>query len=189
MNAAHMEFCGSPDWRQMIEEIVIPQAVLGHDLGDDVLEIGPGFGFVTHVLRGATERLTAVEIDPSLATSLHDQFAGTNVEVIEGDATSLDLDADRFTAAVSLNMLHHVPTADAQDQIFSELARVLRPEGLLVAADALPRDEYDEFHEGDTYNPIDPASLKDRLTAAGFHAIELGEFDLGWTASARAGSG
>lgn len=173
----------------MIEEIVLPQAVQRHDLGDDVLEIGPGFGFATDVLRGTTERLTAVEIAPELAAALRERFEGTNVDVREGDATALDLENDRFTAAVSLNMLHHVPTTEDQDRIFHELARVLRPEGLLVAADAMPRDEYDEFHEGDTYNPIDPAGLAARLAAAGFHDVEIGEFDLGWTAAARAGAG
>jgi len=172
----------------MIEEIVLPQAVQRHDLGDDVLEIGPGFGFVTNVLRGTTERLTAVEIDPGLASALRARLTGTNVDVVDGDATALELADDRFTAAVSLNMLHHVPTAEDQDRIFQELSRVLRPDGLLVAADAMPRNEYDEFHEGDTYNPIDPTSLAARLAAAGFHDVEIGEFDLGWTASARTGA-
>ncbi|MEX0665002.1 MAG: class I SAM-dependent methyltransferase [Acidimicrobiia bacterium] len=185
MNAAHLDFCSSPEWRQMIEEIVLPAAIRDLDLGDDVLEVGPGFGFVTDVLRNGAKRLTAVEIDPDLAGSLQQRLAGTNVDVVEGDATALDFPDDRFTSAVSLNMLHHVPTSDLQDSIFRELARVLRAGGVLVAADSTPRDEYDEFHAGDTYNPINPDDLAVRLATAGFTDIDVGLYDLGWTCAAR----
>ena len=186
MNAAHLEFCSSPEWQRMIEEIVLPAAIRDLDLGDDVLEVGPGFGFVTDVLRTVTGRLTAVEIDSALAAALKERLAGTNVDVIEGDATALDFADDRFSSAVSLNMLHHVPTSAAQDRIFQELARVLRAGGLLVAADSIPHDGYDEFHAGDTHNPIDPDDLTVRLGAAGFTDIDIGLYDLGWTCAARA---
>jgi SAM-dependent methyltransferase len=120
---------------------------------------------------------------------LRDRLTGTNVEVIEGDATALALPDDRFTGAASFNMLHHVPTADAQDQIFGELARVLRPGGLLLAADANPRDEYDDFHAGDTYNPIHPETLDARLTTAGFVDINVRPFVFGWVCTAHAATG
>jgi SAM-dependent methyltransferase len=180
-----MEFCSSPEWRQMIEEIVLPAALRDLDLGDDVLEIGPGFGFVTDVLRAGTEHVTAVEIDPELAGPLRQRLAGTNVDVVEGDATALDLPDDRFTSAVSLNMLHHVPTGELQDRIFAELARVLRPGGVLVAADSTPHDGLDEFHAGDTHNPIAPDDLAARLDTAGFTDVAVALYDLGWTCAAR----
>jgi SAM-dependent methyltransferase len=179
-----MQFCASDDWRRMVEELVIPAALGDLDLGDDVLEIGPGPGFTTDVVRTRVERLTTVEIDPGLAASLTRRLTGTNVEVVHGDATALDLPGDRFSSAISLNMLHHVPTGDAQDRVFAELARVLRRGGRLVAADSAPRDQLDDFHRGDTWNPIDPAALADRLTTAGFTAIEVGGYDLGWTCTA-----
>jgi SAM-dependent methyltransferase len=171
----------------MVEEIVLP-AALRHDLdlGDDVIEVGPGPGFTTDVLRDRTARLTAIEIDPALAASLAERLAGTNVEVICGDATELDLPDARFTGATSFNMLHHVPTDDAQDRIFAELSRVLRPGGLLVAADSAPRDDLDAFHEGDTYHPIDPDRLGTRLAAVGFTDVDVRLYDLGWTCAARA---
>jgi len=186
MNAAHMEFCASPEWRQMVEELVLPPALEGQDLGDDVIEVGPGPGFTTDVLRTRTEHLTAVEIDEELAASLAERLAGTNVDVIRADASTLDLPNDRFSGATSFNMLHHVPTAEAQDQIFAELARVLRPGGVLVAADAHPRIDVDAFHEGDIYNPIHPDQLEERLRAAGFSDIAIRDYDLGWICSARA---
>ena len=185
MNAAHLDFCSSPDWRELVEEIVLPAALADVDLGDDVLEIGPGPGFTTDVLRTRADRLTAVEIDPDLAAALAGRLAGTNVDVIEGDATALDLPDDRFTGATSFNMLHHVPSDAAQDRIFAELARVLRPGGVFVAADADSAEDLSGFHEGDTYHPVLPDDLGARLTAAGFSEIDVGLYDLGWICSAR----
>ena len=182
-----MEFCSSPEWRTMIEEQILPPVLRDQDLGDDVIEIGPGPGFTTDVLRGRVARLTAVEIDEVLAERLAARLAGTNVEVVHADASRSGLATDRFTGAASFNMLHHVPTADAQDAIFAELARVLRPGAMLVAADAVYSTDLLAFHEGDTYNPIDPDGLNARLTAAGFERVTIDRFDFGWMCTARAG--
>jgi len=170
----------------MVEELVLPAALRDLDLGDDVIEIGPGPGFTTDVLRSRADRVTAVELDPALADALAERLTGTNVDVVRGDATALDLPPARFTGAASFNMLHHVPSDDAQDRIFAELRRVLRSGGVLVTADSAPRDELDAFHEGDTYHPIDPDGLGSRLRAAGFTDVEMALYDLGWTCAARA---
>jgi SAM-dependent methyltransferase len=172
-------------WRQMVEEMVLPEALRDVELGDDVLEIGPGPGFTTDVLRTRTERLTAVEIDDALAADLARRLEGTNVEVIHADASTLDLADDRFTGATSFNMLHHVPTDELQGRIFSEIARVLRPDGVFVAADGDPRLDVDDFHIGDTYHPIAVEDIPGRLTAAGFGAIEARSYELGWVCVAR----
>jgi SAM-dependent methyltransferase len=172
----------------MVEELVLPAALPAEGLGDDVVEIGPGPGFTTDVLRTHAGRVTAVELDPSLAEALATRLAGTNVDVVHGDATALDLPTGRFTGAASFNMLHHVPSSAAQDRVFAELARVLRPGGVLAVADSIPSDGLNAFHEGDTYNPIEPAALPDRLARAGFVAIEVRTYELGWTCAAHAAS-
>jgi SAM-dependent methyltransferase len=168
----------------MLEEIVLPAALPAAGLGDDVIEIGPGPGFTTDVLRNHAGRVTAVELDPMLAEALAIRLAGTNVEVVHGDATALDLPTGRFTGAASFNMLHHVPTSAAQDEAFAELARVLQPGGVLAVADGIPNDGLRAFHEGDTYNPIDPAAVPERLAQAGFVAIDVQTYELGWTCAA-----
>jgi SAM-dependent methyltransferase len=186
VNAGHMEFCLSDEWKQMLEDQVLPPALEGVDLGDDVIEIGPGPGFTTDVLREHAEHVTVIEIDPVLAAPLAQRLAGTNVDVVLADGTALDQPDGRFSAAACFNMLHHVPTPEAQDRIFAELGRVLRSGATLVAVDDAENDGSRLFHEGDTYNPIDPATLPTRLAAAGFTDVEVRDYELGWICRARA---
>jgi SAM-dependent methyltransferase len=188
VNEKHLEFCASPEWAEIIEREVLPWAVGDHDLGDDVLEVGAGPGLTTDVLRQRVPRLTAVEIDRDLADALRARLTGTNVEVVEGDATRLPLESDRFSAATTFNMLHHVPSPDLQDRVLAELCRVLRPGGILIGTDGVVSDTLDEFHVGDVYVPCDPAGMPARLSAAGFVDIHVDRADLsderlGWARS------
>jgi SAM-dependent methyltransferase len=141
------------------------------DLGDDVLEIGPGPGLTTDLLRQRARRVTALEIDPSLGRALQERMAGTNVEVIVADATSAGLPGDRFSAAASFSVLHHMPSAEDQDRLFAELHRVLRPGGIYVGQESLDLEEIRRGHADDTFTPVAPEALADRLAAVGFGAL------------------
>jgi ubiquinone/menaquinone biosynthesis C-methylase UbiE len=186
MNKAH-EACGSDEWRQAIREVILPWALGETDLGDNVLEVGPGYGATTDVLSQSVPRLTSVEIDDELAAMLTDRFADVpSVQIVHGDATSLDYADDSFTGAACFTMLHHVPTVELQNKLFAEVARVLRPGGALVASDSLGSDELAAHHEGDTYNPVDPSSLPSRLADAGFEQIDVRTNEFGWAVIARA---
>jgi ubiquinone/menaquinone biosynthesis C-methylase UbiE len=90
----------------------------------------------------------------------------------------------RFTGAVSFTMLHHVPTADLQDLLLSEAARVLTPGGVLVVSDSIASPELEALHAGDTYNPVDPAGIGSRLRAAGFASSHVRTNEFGWAAHA-----
>jgi SAM-dependent methyltransferase len=184
VNEQHRVFCAGEDWRHMVYDTILPEVLRWVELGDDVIEVGPGPGFTTDILCTKTARLTAVEIDPSLAASLAERLDGGNVDVVLGDATSLEFEDDRFTGAASFHMIHHVAPAARQDRVFAELARVLVPGGTLVAADSGFREGTVAFHEGDTYNPMEPEDLPARLTAAGFEGIEVRTYDLGWVCTA-----
>ncbi len=161
----------------------MPDALRNTDLGRDIIEIGPGPGFTTDVLRSVSTRVTAVEVDPDLAGPLKLRLAGTNVEVVCGDAVALDFPDNRFTGAASFHMLHHIPTVDEQDRALAELARVVNKGGVLVAADGVFSEGSQAFHAGDTYNPIDPDSLAQRLGSVGFTSINVQLHDLGWFCS------
>ena len=127
MNEGHMRFCASDEWRSIVHESILPVAFRDVELGDEAIEIGPGPGFTTDILRTRTAHLTAVELDEGLAAALAERLAGGNVDVVVGDATALDFGAGRFTGAASFHMLHHIAPEGAQDRAFAELATRARP--------------------------------------------------------------
>jgi ubiquinone/menaquinone biosynthesis C-methylase UbiE len=138
----------------------------------------------TDLLRVGLGHLTAIELNEQLAAALRTRLVDTNVEVVWADATAMPFDDDRFTGAVSFTMLHHVPSGELQDRLFSEVARVLRPGGLFVASDSSASADLAAFHHDDDYNPIDPGTLETRLHAAGFGEVTLRSNEFGWAAHA-----
>ncbi|MEX2081673.1 MAG: class I SAM-dependent methyltransferase [Dehalococcoidia bacterium] len=180
MNKAHLEFCGGAEWAGVLRAYVIPWTVGSVDLGEHLLEAGPGPGATTEILRAMVPAMTAIEIDPELAAQLRGKLTGTNVTVVEGDATKLPFGDGHFSAAICLTMLHHVPTPELQDRLLAELARVVRPGGYVLGSDSLDSDEFRSFHDGDTCVPMDPATLPGRLSAAGLDevVVETNEFAL-----------
>jgi hypothetical protein len=55
-----------------------------------------------------------------------------------------------------------------QDTALAEIARVLRPGGVMVGSDGLDTPQRRSVHHGDVFVPVDPATLAQRLRAAGF---------------------
>lgn len=168
MNANHQQLCPSPEWAEFLHTEVLPWLAARAEIGPELLEIGPGPGASTDWLRQRVRRLVAVEVDPAAADRLRGRFSGTNVDVVTGDATQLPFDDRSIDSAASFTMLHHVPTVALQDALLAEVARVLKPGGAFIGNDSIPSDDLAAFHEGDTYNPIDPDGFPARLRAAGF---------------------
>ena len=188
MNEQHLVALASDEWRHTLENLAFPFAfgTAGPAvLGDDPLEVGPGPGMTTDLLRAQLPALTCIELDTDLATALQTRMAGTNVTVVEGDATAMPFEDGRFTGAAMFTMLHHVPTVELQDLMFREVARVLRPGGVLVANDGVARDDFEALHDDDIYNPVDPATLEARLLAAGFAEVDVDANPYAWAARAR----
>jgi protein-L-isoaspartate O-methyltransferase len=70
MNLLHRWYCGSSRWAALVEGALLPWALEGVALGAELLELGPGPGVTTEVLRRRVARLTAVELDAALAARL-----------------------------------------------------------------------------------------------------------------------
>ena len=173
MNRLHHWICSSNRWKRTLANEVLPRVLEGVDLGKNVLEVGPGPGLGTELLRQRCEHLTCLEIDPVFAAPLRERMESANVNVVEGDATEMEFGNEAFTAAVSLTMLHHVPTPMLQDRLFREVHRVLQPGGVFVGMDVVDTWSLRLMHWGDTLVPIDPAHLKPRLQRAGFEEITI----------------
>jgi ubiquinone/menaquinone biosynthesis C-methylase UbiE len=168
VNRVHHRFCASPRWRVTVEDKLLPWGLDGVDLGENMLEIGPGLGATTHVLAQIPGSLTALELDEGLCTRLRAQFT-SSVEIVQGDATAMPFADGTFSGAACFTMLHHVPSAELQDRVFAEALRVLRPGAAFIGTDSLGGSLFFRYlHIGDICTTIDPVGLADRLAAAGF---------------------
>jgi ubiquinone/menaquinone biosynthesis C-methylase UbiE len=173
MNENHARVCPSPEWAAHIQQDILPTLLQHADLGQDMLEIGPGPGAATGWLLERVARLTAVEVDAEAARALENKFSERPVTIVTGSATELGYPDESFDSVGTFTMLHHVPTLAEQNKILAEALRVLRPGGVLIGSDSLAGNDLHHFHEGDTYNPIDPASLLARLQTLGFEKLTI----------------
>ncbi|MFZ0433243.1 MAG: class I SAM-dependent methyltransferase [Candidatus Acidiferrales bacterium] len=171
MNLVHRWFCRSDRWRKMLDSQLFPWTLADVDLGSETLEIGPGPGLTTDLLRRRFSRVTSLEIDPRMASSLRMRLAGSNVEVVEGDATAMPFPDATFPSIVSFVMLHHVPTPALQDRLFREAFRVLRPGSVFLSMDFRSSWWMSLAHIGDTMVTLDPRTVPARLEAAGFSNV------------------
>ncbi|SNQ47317.1 Dimethyladenosine transferase (RRNA methylation) [Frankia canadensis] len=184
MNEGHLRYLASPEWAETLRRDLLPWLTRVVDLGDDVLEIGPGPGLTTDLLRERVLTVTAVELDASLAAALAERLAGTGTRVLHADATATDLPANRFSTVTAFSMLHHMPSPDHQDRLFAEVCRMLRPGGTFVGVDGKDVPRIRDAHVGDVFVPVDPDRLAARLVAAGLSnaTIEDGEIQFRFTA-------
>lgn len=172
MNLLHRRCCSSTRWANQVKEEMIPWVLAGVDLGDNTLEIGPGYGANLRVLVDRTPALTAVELDPVMAARLQETY-GSRARVLNGDGTDTGLPGDEFSSVVCFTMLYHVPTPQLQDRLFAEAFRVLRSGGVFAGSDGVPALHFRLVHFRDIYNPVPPNTLPDRLRDAGFRDVEV----------------
>lgn len=173
MNENHAQLCWGPEWAEWLRESILEPLCARVDLGNDMLEIGPGAGAATDVLRRHVAHLTVLELDGSAASGLVQRFRRANVEVVTGDAMSMQFADASFDSCAAFTMLHHIPTTAQQDAVLFEVFRVLRPGGVFVGSDSLASDGLHAFHVEDTYNPVEPSSFFTRLRMAGFGRVLL----------------
>jgi SAM-dependent methyltransferase len=168
VNRVHNVLCSSGWWARSVKNELLPWGLKGIDLGDDALEIGPGFGATSRVLVERPGKLTILELEEDYCERLRRDL-GHRAEVVQGDGTNMPFDDRRFSGAACFTMLHHIPSPELQDQLFSEVFRVLRPGGVFAGTDSLPRGlAFKLIHIGDTLVLVDPDGLPARLAAAGF---------------------
>jgi len=173
MNRVHHWYCNRAAWKRHVREDLVPPALADLELGEHVLEVGPGFGPATEVLAARVPRVTALEIDPRLAGALRERLAG-RAEIVEGSGTAMSFPDASFSAAACFTMLHHVPSPEQQDELFAEVGRVLRPGAPFAGTDSTGRGlGFALLHIGDAKVMVDPDGLQARLVAAGFEDVAI----------------
>jgi arsenite methyltransferase len=137
-----------PSWIEWVPEVVVHHFVgVGNPLsiripgqGDRVLDAGCGCGFDTFIaasLAGTSGRTTGIDITVEMvqvARSASEGFKNGNIEFREGSIEQLPFEDGCFDLVISNGVLNLVPD---KQRAFKEIARVLRTDGALVAADLL----------------------------------------------------
>jgi SAM-dependent methyltransferase len=170
MNFAHNRLCAGRGWAKFVDRTLLPWGLEGVELGDHVLEVGPGFGATTRRLADRTPSLTVLELDPRYCRKLSAEL-GDRVEVNLGDATSMPYADGQFSAVLCFTMLHHIDSPQLQDRLLAEAARVLAPGGTLAGTDSIGGSlKFKLLHVGDTLTLIEPGGFPERLRRAGLTA-------------------
>lgn len=173
MNSVHNLLCSSGWWRRRVEQKLLPWGLDGATLGDEVLEIGPGYGATTRWLATKVPKLTVLELDEGYCERLTAEL-GSRVRVVQGDASAPPFEDGSFSSAVCFTMLHHLPSRSVQDRAFEAVARVLRPGGMFAGTDSVGTGPlFKLIHIGDILNPVDPDTLPQRLEAAGLTDVRV----------------
>jgi ubiquinone/menaquinone biosynthesis C-methylase UbiE len=121
-----------------------------------VLEIGAGTGLIMNGLRDTAKHLTGIDISKGMLQKATDR----GFQVTQASATELPFQNEQFELVYSFKVLAHVPNIR---KALSEMARVLRPGGKLVA----------EF-----YNANSLRNLSKRLAGPGKISTQRTEADM-----------
>lgn len=109
--------------------------------GDTVLDLGCGPGTQLAMVARLNPEVKFIAMDLSLemldkAKVYFDEQGLKNVTLHRGDITNLsDFSTQSIDAVMSTVVLHHLPDIYALDRVFSEVARVLKPDGGVYIVD------------------------------------------------------
>jgi ubiquinone/menaquinone biosynthesis C-methylase UbiE len=142
--------------------------------GATVLELGCGKAEKTRIVAQQAASVLALEVDEK---QLAKNLAITdlpNVRFAHGGAEKIPAEDANFDIVLMFKSLHHVPV-ELMDSAFSEIHRVLKPDGVAYISEPVYAGEFNEilklFH--------DEKAVRDAAFAAEQRAISSGRFTLG----------
>lgn len=95
----------------------------------DVLDIACGEGYGSFLLSKASRSVTGVDIDDSVIKHATNKYKYHSISFIQGNATNIPLPNSSADVVVSFETIEHLKE---QEEMFLEIKRVLRPNGLLI---------------------------------------------------------
>ncbi|ARQ58736.1 UNVERIFIED_ORG: SAM-dependent methyltransferase [Rhizobium etli] len=118
-------------WSKRLAPMLIDFAGLAD--GDRVLDVGCGTGSLTFTLaeKPSLQEIVAIDYSPVFVEAAMRRNTDPRIAIRQADACALPFEDNRFDRAMSLLVLHFVPEAG---KAVSEMARVVRPGGVVAAA-------------------------------------------------------
>jgi SAM-dependent methyltransferase len=136
-----------------------------------VLDAGAGRGTLAARLAALGYRVTALDESAAFVAYARQRWGGRHLRLVRGDVVRLPFTPAAFDAAVCGEVLEHV--ADDAAAV-AELARVLRPGGVLVATVPAGARAYSWLDRWAGHaRRYEPAALAARLAAGGFTVERL----------------
>src|SRR5471032_1851855 len=135
-------------------------------------DLGCGTGHGTAALAPFVARVVAVDASAAMLQAakkrLHDF---DNIDLRRGELEALPIDDERLDAATMMLVLHHVPEPE---RAVAEVARVLKPGGLVVLVDMLPHDR-DSYRQqmGHVWLGFSDEHVRRLCQEAGFEEIRV----------------
>jgi arsenite methyltransferase len=121
----------------------IPTQFAGIRKGDSVLDLGSGAGndcFVAHALVGETGMVTGIDFTDEMIEKAGENVKKpgyTNVVFIKGDIEDMPMPCNSYDVVLSNCVLNLVPD---KNKAFSEIYRVLKPDGHFCVSDVVIKD-------------------------------------------------
>jgi arsenite methyltransferase len=119
--------------------------------GELVLDVGSGAGtdsLVAAQMVGSEGRVTGIDMTSEMLAKARASAAemdAANVQFVEGEVEKLPFEDESFDVAISNGVIDLVPDKDA---VFSEIHRVLRPDGRIQIADVTIQNPVSEEGRG-----------------------------------------
>ena len=121
--------------------------------GKRTLELCTGTGLIAKHVADAASEMIATDFAEKMLAEARKGVCPANLTFRQADATALPFEDDSFDAVIISNALHIIPNPE---KALSEIRRVLRPDGVLIAPNFVHR-------EGDLQSSV----WAKALTAAG----------------------
>jgi SAM-dependent methyltransferase len=113
------------------------QLILKNVAGTRVLDVGCGYGALTHFLQQRGFDVVGVERDRKSVSAAHELFPDANVRL--ADADNLDFPDRHFDTVILKDTLHHVFEQDDTGGLLDEILRMLKVGGSLIVFDPNPQ--------------------------------------------------
>ena len=152
-----------------------------------ILDVACGTGRTLRMLRSAfpTVKLFGTDLSPAYlrkANQLLSELPGELPQLLQANAETLPYADDTFDIVTSVFLFHELP-GEARQNVINEMARVAKPEGLLVICDSIQIEDsavlqelmenfVTMFHEP-YYRDYIRDNLSDRLEASGCELVDV----------------
>jgi len=135
-DAAQDWWSGKVRWQRVLHNLVparlaaFDETIVGWH-GKAVLDVGCGGGFMAEAMAKRGAHVTGIDPSPGaiIAARTHAEASGLTIAYDEGSGENLPYADQTFDVVICVDVFEHIGTLD---QVIAEIARVLRPGGILL---------------------------------------------------------